>query len=340
VTFSYSTGAWNGLGGVTATTNPVVINQWNHIAVTRDTSNTLRIFVNGNSAVTPITLAQSLDTVAVQQAGVQPRTFRVAVGGPGDGVLSGYYTGYISSVKTQTGVAKYTANFVPALQIFSNESGINYLSNMNTMGIVDVTSRNVFETVGDAKIRTDVRKYGTGSIFFDGTGDYLPSQQSPMLAFGTGDFTIEFWMNSNDVSTAQRGMFQTSDTAGGLKTAYTSGITMYQGGFAVNGTSNGGIIANIIGTQIGANAGGVIATGTWYHIALVRASGLCKLYVNGTAQPVTATITGDIPGQYLVIGGYYNGSYLYNGYLDDFRITRFARYTANFTPPAITFLTR
>jgi hypothetical protein len=329
VTFSYSTGAWNGLGGVTATTNPVVINQWNHIAVTRDTSNTLRIFVNGNSAVTPITLAQSLDTVAVQQAGVQPRTFRVAVSGLGDGALSGYYTGYISSVKIQTGVAKYTANSIPALQTFSNESGINYLSNMNTMGIVDVSSRNVLETVGDAKIRTDVKKYGTGSMYFDGTGDYLVlTGNVDNFVFGVGDFTIEFWLYLNANQTSIVYDQRASGAQGLYPELYinTNSIRYYT-------NSADRIVGSTLNNQ------------QWYHIALARSGTATKLFVNGTQSGSTYTDSNNyINGTNRpVIGASASslGSDPFNGYIDDLRITKgVARYTANFTPPTSTILTQ
>jgi hypothetical protein len=329
VTFSYSTGAWNTLGGVTATTNPVVINQWNHIAVTRDTSNTLRIFVNGNSAVTPITLAQSLDTVAVQQAAVQSRTFRVAVSGLGDGALSGYYTGYISSVKIQTGVAKYTANSIPALQTFSNESGINYLSNMNTIGIFDNSSRNFIETVGDAKIRTDIKKYGTGSMYFDGTGDYLVlTGNVDNFVFGVGDFTIEFWLYLNANQTSIVYDQRASGAQGLYPELYinTNSIRFYT-------NSADRIVGATLNNQ------------QWYHIALARSGTATKLFVNGTQSGSTYTDSNNyINGTNRpVIGASASslGSDPFNGYIDDLRITKgVARYTTNFNAPTSTFLTQ
>jgi hypothetical protein len=329
VTFSYSTGAWNTFGGVTATTNPVVINQWNHIAVTRDTSNTLRIFVNGNSAVTPITLAQSLDTVAVQQAAVQPRTFRVGVSGLGDGALSGYYTGYISSVKIQTGVAKYTANSIPALQTFSNESGINYLSNMNTIGIFDNSSRNFIETVGDAKIRTDIKKYGTGSMYFDGTGDYLVlTGNVDNFVFGVGDFTIEFWLYLNANQTSIVYDQRASGAQGLYPELYinTNSIRFYT-------NSADRIVGATLNNQ------------QWYHIALARSGTATKLFVNGTQSGSTYTDSNNyINGTNRpVIGASASslGSDPFNGYIDDLRITKgVARYTTNFNAPTSTFLTQ
>jgi hypothetical protein len=329
VTFSYSTGAWNTLGGLTATTNPVVINQWNHIAVTRDTSNTLRIFVNGNSAVTPITLAQSLDTVAVQQAAVQSRTFRVAVSGLGDGALSGYYTGYISSVKIQTGVAKYTANSIPALQTFSNESGINYLSNMNTIGIFDNSSRNFIETVGDAKIRTDIKKYGTGSMYFDGTGDYLVlTGNVDNFVFGVGDFTIEFWLYLNANQTSIVYDQRASGAQGLYPELYinTNSIRFYT-------NSADRIVGATLNNQ------------QWYHIALARSGTATKLFVNGTQSGSTYTDSNNyINGTNRpVIGASASslGSDPFNGYIDDLRITKgVARYTTNFNAPTLTFLTQ
>jgi methionine salvage enolase-phosphatase E1 len=61
------------------------------------------------------------------------------------------------------------------------------------------------------------------------------------------------------------------------------------------------------------------------------------LFCDGTLHS-SATISGSIDGQNLVVGGYYDLSSLFDGYIDDFRITKgVARYTANFTPPAAPF---
>jgi hypothetical protein len=36
------------------------------------------------------------------------------------------------------------------------------------------------------------------AIYFDGTDDYLTVDDGANIDLGTGDFTIEFWMNSDD----------------------------------------------------------------------------------------------------------------------------------------------
>ena len=67
-------------------------------------------------------------------------------------------------------------------------------------------------------------------------------------------------------------------------------------------------------------------------------------YIAGVAKGTTSDSTA-IPllsttnASYLhLIGAYYNGSYSMDGYIDEFRITKKARYTSNFTAPTEAFL--
>ena len=59
--------------------------------------------------------------------------------------------------------------------------------------IYDSSMMNDLETVGNAQISTSVKKYGTGSMYFDGTGDWLVGVVNPNLGFSSGNFTIEGW---------------------------------------------------------------------------------------------------------------------------------------------------
>ncbi|HPC33867.1 MAG TPA: hypothetical protein PL061_13005, partial [Syntrophales bacterium] len=60
----------------------------------------------------------------------------------------------------------------------------------------------VWTFYGNAQIDTAQKPFGTGSLLLDGSGDYIGTVDSPDFDFGTGDFTIDFWVrrdgNIND----------------------------------------------------------------------------------------------------------------------------------------------
>jgi len=167
-----------------------------------------------------------------------------------------------------------------------------------------------------------------GSAYFDGTGDYLTSPSSAALAFGTGDFTVEMWVYSQDVSvSSQRGVLQISDTAGGLKTTYTTGMICYFGG-----TGNGSINIIVGGTAYD-SAAGIVSPNTWNHVAVTRSSGTVRLWLNGTSVASGTGNNTNLTGTYIAIGGYYSTSYLLTGYMSNLRIVKgTALYTSTFTP--------
>jgi hypothetical protein len=231
--------------------------------------------------------------------------------------LNNYLYGYISNFRVVKGTAVYTSAFTPPTAPLTAISGTSLLCNFTNAGIYDGTGRNVLETVGDAQVDTAVKKYGTGSMQFDGTGDYLQTSNGTPL--GSGDFTIEGWVNFNSVS--QDSVVSTREAAGSSSTgvlfaAYQSKLQVFiAGSFRLTSTTT-------------------LSTGIWYHVAMVRDGGTSTLYVNGVAEDTYAD-SNNYTSSRIDVGGDISNSYNLDGYIDDLRITKgVARYTDNFTPPA------
>jgi hypothetical protein len=298
----------------------LVVNQWYHIAATRSGS-TIRAFVNG-SQVGSATFSGTIDT----------RTGGWKIGSSYTGTEN--FSGYITDSRIVKGTAVYTAAFTPPTAPLTAITNTSLLLNFTNAGIYDATSKNDLETVGNAQISNTTAKFGSTSMSFDGTDDRLTNNNAnnPLISLGTGDFTIEGWIYANTVA-GERGFLQISDTVGGLKTSYTTGIH-----FAL-GASPYRLNFNVGGTDVSSGST-YIAINTWYHIAATRSSGSVRLFINGTLVGGPTTVTTDLTGQYICVGGYYNTSFLWNGYIQDLRITKgYARYTSNFTAPTAAFPT-
>ena len=188
------------------------------------------------------------------------------------------------------------------------------------------TSGHTVTTTGSGvSISTAQKKFGAGSVHFDGSEGKLSAGTTTAATFGTDDFTIEMWAHWTDLSTANHPTF------------FDSGC-FSDSGIAMTRPAN---VANAI--QVGVPGWGAAhtfsfspSTGQWYHLALVRNSGVLALYIDGTSAGTfnyAHNITGN--GQLLIGGSRHSGSQsLRNTYLDGFRITKgVARYTANFSVP-------
>jgi hypothetical protein len=331
IAFYWYSGTGNNVTGSTT----MSLNTWYHIAISVNT-NTISMYVNG--------VAQTLTgtTTLSNRSG----TLTYLVSGQYNGATSGLFTGYISNLRVVTGTALYSSTFTPPtapLSVIANTGLLTCQSNRfidanttpttitaNTTGAMSVQRFNPFGVNG-VPYTTSANTY-IGSTYFNGSTDYISSPSNAGFTLGTGDFSIELWMYSNDVSTAQKGPFQISANSGGLFTTYTGGITLIQG---ANGAASlaGGLTINLNGSYISAGSTAVITTGQWYHIAIVRSGSTVTLYLNGI-NIASGTNAGNITGTYLALGGYYSTSYLFNGYISNFKVVKgTAVYTANFTPP-------
>ena len=111
----------------------------------------------------------------------------------------------------------------------------------------------------------------------------------------------------------------------------TSGNNFY---FHVDGNQiSVGTSAAFISNQVSS-----FSTGVWYHIAACRAGGTLRLFKDGVQQGTNATDSTNWTSEgFARIGSNQSSSQTLYGYVDDFRISKFARYTANFTAPTAPF---
>ena len=172
---------------------------------------------------------------------------------------------------------------------------------------------------GNAQISTAQSKFGGASAYFDGTGDYLSVASSADFGFGTGDFTIECWVNTAGTSRSVWDNRTTTEAGTGYIAATTGRIGFWNNVASFEGTSN-------------------VANNAWHHLAWCRASGTLRLFVDGVAE-YTGAMTSDLgASRPMRTGRDYSNSGDFNGYIDDLRITKgVARYVENFTPPTAAF---
>jgi len=197
-----------------------------------------------------------------------------------------------------------------------------YLRSDTTDGSVIFTDESGFSHAVTANGNVHHASAGTDTaVLFDSTGDYLSLANSSDWDFGTGDFTIDLWVN----------MTSAVDYGGILSTCQYAGIgymiTIKDGNFQWYHPAT-----DWLDTEIAS------AIGTWQHLAVVRSGSVLTLYVDGVVTPASATVSGEInsQGSGLVIGKLFpalNGWY-FDGYMDEIKVSKGeARWTTDFAPP-------
>lgn len=295
----------------------LVVGQWSHFALVRN-GTTITGYLNGVGT-----------TIATTSSGLVDNTNALLVGGIyAGGSITEFINGYINDVRLVKGTAVYTTTFTPPTAPLTAITNTSLLLNMTNGAIYDNAEMNDLETVGNAQISTSVKKYGTGSLAFDGTGDYLQLLDNPNLAFGSGNFTIEFWVYAN--SLANNPAIIAKSVATGANTGWfveLASNTVYFG----YGTAGGSFATFTVS----------LTTSTWTHIACTRVGGTLNCFVNGVSPgAVSGFSTGaiDNTNPLFIAHGFGSSTYDYNGYIDDLRITKgVARYTTTFTPPTAAF---
>jgi len=312
---------------ITATSTTIVVNQWQHIALTRN-SNTIRMFVNG-----------VLDATTATRTFTYYSSGAMYVGASG---VNEEFKGYISNMRVLNGTALYVSNFTPPTTPLTAITNTSLLTCQSTTLIDNSTANagagftitkngDTFVSHSHPFTRTITKNGDTlvshlypftppannyGSIRSAGGGsgvDVVTFYQGAWFLSST-QFTIEAWLYfpvslpSNQIAVIGQ---------------QTNGICFYvnaSGNWEVNHFGTGTVVTSAIPLVIG----------QWTHVAITRnSSNLITLWVNGD-RAGTATASTEYTAGTFTIGRNPEA------YVADLRIlTATALYAAPFPPPVL-----
>jgi hypothetical protein len=318
-----------GIGITTITTNT-----WNHIAVTRN-GNVFTIWVNG---VLSDTVTSSF--ILSDNPGVP-----VAIGSADYlGNPSFLFHGNISNMRVTKGVAVYTSNFTPSRQSLTSTQSLN-INGIPSAAITGTETSLLLNTPNDVNYLVDSSSYNftvtpigsptasssiptvavaNGSSLFNGTSDYLTVASNTAFDFGTGDFTLEAWINTTAANAGDFFIISSSG-AGGFFFGYNSVAAEYGWGrTAVAWDGYGGFTKT---------------DNVWQHIAISRQGTSIRMFLNG-AQSVAAQTNStayDLSTTSTTAGSQ-GAEYYFPGYMSNLRVVKgLAVYTGTFTVPTAPF---
>lgn len=170
-------------------------------------------------------------------------------------------------------------------------------------------------------VTTAESKFGGASGDFTANGARLEAANASWFDYGSSDFTIECWAKKGSGASGDEHLFDA--WANRLLFRYRNGAPQ--------------LFVNSIGSPL-LSFSATISSSAFVHIAVVRFGNVWTVYFDGVSQAST-TASGTIgsTSETFVIGNSAAAGDTFGGYIDEFRSTKVARYTANFTPPTSAF---
>lgn len=176
------------------------------------------------------------------------------------------------------------------------------------------------------QIDTTIKLFGAGSHAVQGGNPrYALSGSHADYAFGTGDFTIEFATYTPTLA---------ADILFDMRPTST------QGAYAALSTNTSGDLFYFLSNATRITGSAVLATNRWQRIAVSRKSGTTRMFVDGTQVGSNYTDSATYLQSRVVFGSssFTLGSSPYDGYMDEFRITKgVGRYTSAYTVASSAF---
>ena len=290
-------------------------NTWVHLALSFDGTN-YTLYADG------VNVARLVNSTQIANKS-SPLAFGKSIDGAGS--TQTYVTGWYADGRVINGSTLESNNAFPVptsridysvantQAVFHNKPHIR--QTLTYSGSATIKRAGPYDYLGYAKA-----DHG-GSVYFDGSGDYLTTPTSVDFAYGTGDFTIEAWVYIPSAPASYKYILGQSTVSTGLGLYIQSGVYKVYGGGAL-------IVQSSVAYK----------TNVWEHIAIARSGTTLKMFLNG-AEVGSATnslnaASGSSNG--LTIGRWVEApdSQTWLGYIADVRVVKgTAVYTSNFAAP-------
>jgi len=300
------------------------LNQWNHFALVRNSSNSCAVFLNGNRLAAPVTKSGSPGQTALTIGRAFPNS------------ASSYFTGYMSNVSFVSGSNVYdpasstiTVPTTPLSTSTTNQALLTCQANRFIDSNTATTAKTITLT-GSPSVQAfspfnptaswSAATYG-GSGYFDGNGDYLTLPAGTAFAPGTGDFTVDGWFYASSFSGDPIIWSQT-----------TSGSNYFM--LYVSAASNTLIF---IGSNISTSGAANLVLNAWNYFSVRRSSGTVTVYTNGTAG-TGGSNTSDLNNTTYVptIGRYtHSATNAFTGYIANLRYVKGTAITPSGVPTTL-----
>ena len=299
------------------------LNAWTHLAVTRDGAN-LRVFIDGTQVGTTNT---TLGSFSIDNASLNGGIYYI--GTTTDGASD--FLGNLSNLRVVIGTAVYTSNFTPSSSPLTAITNTDFLGCQSNRFVDNSTSAHTITASGDAAVSAfgpflTSEAYdpalNNASAYIDAVvGEYLDTPVSSDFAFGTGDFTVEFWFYQEN--SGYRVLIDQVYSNLGISIWVNNNNQVV---FYYDSSAGGGL---------GVATTPAINHNEWNHVALVRSSGVTRIYLNGVSGATYSDSNNYTSTTGLTISADWNDNlYLFKGYMSDLRVVKgTAVYTSNFTPP-------
>ena len=311
-----------------ASSRAVADNSWHHVAVCR-LSGVLMMFIDGALSGSVANTKDHSGDIPLLTIGAQVNTRNATYD----------FNGYIDDLRITKGVSRYSSPFTipalpnpnfkvaPELQDPHWQSVVLSMNMEGTNGGVTFTDvkGHAMTAGGNAVTSSTKSRFGSTAAYFDGTSDFISTPASADFQFGTGDFTLECWVNH---------VAATGGTVGNDKHIFGNFAYNPDMSFALDYTTLYPLMWDGTARHTSSIA---VPPLTWTHIAWSRSAGILKIFVNGI-QSYSGTCSVDFNSTAISYIGsmQFDNTRHFQGYMDDLRITKgIARYTGNFAVPVL-----